>query len=203
MKLKMKRFLGILLSLALVLGMMSGMTLTAYAETTTGSITYKLDKGGLNQADDVVIDPQELSVGFEGRQWSAGSALTVEGTAHYRGATGENSIPQTRIRNLTGAKFSDNPEAGNTLTLTFSLKDGFTFSPSRVSFQAAVYGTDTGNITATVQAGENTVMIVDNGSVKRDGRNFTIQTYSGEVSGVTAKSDQPLNLNFSFLKLVY
>ena len=68
--------------------------------TTDGSpvsITYRLDKGGLNQADDAIITPNDLNAAFAGMTWTAGSSLTVENTKSYRGATGEANIPQTRI----------------------------------------------------------------------------------------------------------
>ena len=164
-----------------------------------GTITYKLDKGGLNQGDDAVMDPNELSAGFAGKSWTAGSSLTVEGTSSYQGASGESSITQTKIYNGTGASFSSTAVAENTLTLTLTPEDGFSFIPSKVSFQAARYGTDGGNIGASVDAGETHVVLVENGSVNRSGKTLTIASFSEEVSGVTATADTPLKVNFSFL----
>ena len=48
----------------------------------TGSIGYPLNKGGLNQGDDIVFTPNELAAGFAGKTWTAGSALTVENTVN-------------------------------------------------------------------------------------------------------------------------
>ena len=166
-----------------------------------GSITYKMDQGGVAQGDDAIMDPMELGAGFAAKQWKAGNMLTVEGTKSYRGAEGEANIPQTRIYNGTGASLSSTPEEDNTLTLTLTPEEGFTFVPSRLSFQAARYGTDGGTITASIAAGQTAMDIVSNGSVNRDGKSLTIQSYSEEVSGITAKADQPLKVNFSFLGL--
>jgi lysophospholipase L1-like esterase len=166
-----------------------------------GSIGYKLDKGGLNQGDDAVMDPNELSAGFAGKSWTAGSSLTVESTKSYRGASGEANITQTRIYNGTSASLSSTAGADNTLTLTLIPEDGFSFVPSRLSFQAARYGTDSGNISASVDAGDTHVGLVDNAGVTRDGKSLTIASFSEEISGVTATADKPLKVNFSFLGL--
>ena len=166
-----------------------------------GSLGYKLDKGGLNQGDDAVMDPNELSAGFAGKSWTAGSSLTVESTKSYRGASGEANITQTRIYNDTGASFPSTAGADNTLTLTLIPEDGFSFVPSRLSFQAARYGTDGGNISAAVEAGDTYVSLVDNAAVNRDGKSLTIASFSEEISGVTATADNPLKVNFSFLGL--
>jgi hypothetical protein len=167
----------------------------------TGFITYKLDKGGLNQGDDAIMEPNELSAGFVGKTWTAGNALTVENTLNYRGASGESNITQTRIYNGTGSSFPSSAGADNTLTLRLIPDDGFTFVPSRLAFQAARYGTDGGTITAAVEAGETQVVLVNNASVNRDGKNLTIASFSEEISGVTATADNPLLVKFSFLGL--
>ena len=166
-----------------------------------GSISYKLDKGGLNQGDDAVMEPNELSAGFAGKSWTAGSSLTVESTKSYRGVSGEANIPQTRIYNGTGASLATTASADNTLTLTLIPEDGFSFVPSRLSFQAARYGTDSGNIGAAVEAGDTYVSLIDNAAVNRDGKNLTVASFSEEISGVTATADKPLKVNFSFLGL--
>ena len=167
----------------------------------TGSIIYKLDKGGLNQGDDVTMDPNELAAGFVGKAWTAGSSLTVENTKSYRGATGEANIPQTRIYNGTDASFSSTAGSDNTLTLTLIPEDGFTFVPTKLSFQAARYGTDGGNIGASVDAGETHADLVTNAAVNRDGKGLTVASFSEEITGVTATADKPLKVNFSFLGL--
>jgi lysophospholipase L1-like esterase len=167
----------------------------------TGSITYKLDKGGLNQGDDAIMEPNELSAGFAAKKWSAGSALTVENTKSYRGASGEANIPQTRIYNGTTGSFPSSAGADNTLTLNLTPEDGFSFVPTKLSFQAARYGTDGGTITASVDAGETHADLVTNAGVNRDGKSLTIASFSEEITGITATADNPLKVNFSFLGL--
>ena len=178
-----------------------GQTKDASGVSITGSITYKLDKGGLNQGDDALMDPNELGAGFVGKTWTAGSALTVENTLNYRGASGESNITQTRIYNGTGNSFSSSAGADNTFTLKLTPEEGFSFVPSRLSFQAARYGTDGGNISAAVDAGETHVALVNNAGVNRDGKDLTIASFSEEITGVTATADHPLMVNFSFLGL--
>ena len=166
-----------------------------------GTISYTLDKGGLNQGNDAVFDPETLSAGFAGKVWTAGSALTVEGTSNYRGASGEANIPQTSIVNNTNSSLSSTAGADNTLTLTLTPEEGFSFVPSRVSFQAARYGTDSGNISASVVAGTTSVDLVTNQGVNRDGKSLTVASFSEEVSGITATADAPMKVNFSFIAL--
>lgn len=166
-----------------------------------GTITYKLDKGGLQQGDDVVMDPNELSAGFAAKTWKAGEALTVSGTQNYQGATGESNITQTAIVNNTGASFSSTAGADNTLTLTLTPEDGFSFVPSKLSFQAARYGTDGGKISASVDAGDTHADLVTNADVNRSGKSLTVASFTEAISGVTATADNPLKLNFSFLGL--
>ena len=179
----------------------SGQSKDAAGVNIPGTITYTLDKGGLSQGDDAVMNPNELSAGFAGKTWTAGSALTVEGTLNYQGASGEANITTTAIANKSGASLSSTAGADNTLTLTLTPEDGFSFVPSNVSFQAARYGTDGGNINLVVQAGATTQELVKNQAVNRGGKGLTIASFSEEVNGVTATADAPLKLNFSFLSL--
>ena len=166
----------------------------------TGSITYKLDKGGLNQGDDVVFDPETLSAGFVGKKWSAGASLTVDGTIQYVGQNNEKTT-QTKIYNDTGASFSSSCVEDNALTLTLTPEDGFTFVPSKVSFKAARYGTDGGNIGTAIRAGADEVVLVNNAPVNRGGKNLDIATFSEPVDGISATADKPLELSFYFLNL--
>ena len=179
----------------------SGQSKDAAGVNITGSVTYKLDKGGVNQGNDAVMNPNELSAGFAGKVWTAGSALTVENTVSYQGASGETNITQTRIYNGTGSSLSGSAGVDNTLTLTLTPEDGFSFVPTKLSFQAARYGTDGGNINATVDAGDTHVDLVSNQPVNRSGKSLTIASFSEEISGVTATADNPLKVNFAFLSL--
>ena len=167
----------------------------------SGTITYTLDKGGLNQGDDAVMSPNELSAGFAAKKWTAGNSLKVDGTLPYQGATGEANITTTAIQNVSGSSLPTTAGADNTMTLTLTPEDGFSFVPTKVSFQAARYGTDSGNINLSVEAGEASQELVKNASVNRGGKSLTIAAFSEEVNGVTATADKPLKLNFSFLGL--
>ena len=166
----------------------------------TGTITYKLNQGGLAQGNDVTFDPETLSAGFAGKVWKAGSALTVTGTSSYQGAAGEANITQTKIANNTGSSLSGSEGADNTLTLTLTPEDGFTFVPSKISFEAARYGTDGGNIGCSMEGKEKVVLITNSG-VNRGGKNLTIASFSEAVDGVVATAENPLKVNFSFLSL--
>ena len=165
-----------------------------------GTIAYALDKGGLSQGDDVVFTPNELSAGFAGKSWTAGSLLTVEGSTVYDDGT--NKTTQTRIYNaaektaLPGSATQD-----NTLTLTLTPEDGFSFVPSKVSFQASRFGTDGGKIGLTVEAGADSQVLVTDGDVNRSGKKLELKAFAEAVNGITATADNPLKLNFAFLGL--
>ena len=178
----------------------SGQTKDAAGVNITGTISYTLDKGGLNQGDDVVFDPETLSAGFAGKRWTAGSAVTVDGTIQYVGQNSE-TTNQTKIYNGTSGSFANSQSADNALTLTLTPEDGFTFVPSKVSFKAARFGTDSGNIGAAVKAGSDEVVLVANAAVNRGGKNLDIASFSETVDGITATADKPLELNFYFLNL--
>ncbi|MBO7051369.1 MAG: Ig-like domain-containing protein [Prevotella sp.] len=179
----------------------SGQSKDAAGVNITGNITYTLDKGGLTQGDDAVFDPETLSACFAGKSWSAGSALTVDGLSSYSGASDEAKITQTSIANKSGASLASTAGKDNTLTLTLTPEDGFSFVPSKLTFQAARYGTDGGNISASVDAGETHVDLVNNQGVNRGGKNLTIASFSEAIDGITATADNPLKVNFSFLGL--
>ena len=166
----------------------------------TGTIAYKLDQGGLNQGNDVVFDPEALSAGFAGKVWSAGSQLTVEGTNSYSGASGEANIIQTKVANNSGSQTAGSENVDNTLTLTLTPEDGFTFVPSKVSFEAARYGTDGGNIGCSIE-GKEKVTLITNAGVNRGGKGLTIAKFSEAVDGVVATAENPLKVNFSFLTM--
>ena len=178
----------------------SGQSKDAAGVNITGSLSYKLDKGGLNQGDDVVFDPETLSAGFVGKTWSAGSALTVDGTIQYVGKNSEKTN-QTKIYNGTSASYNSSRANDNALTLTLTPEDGFTFVPSKVSFKAARYGTDGGNIGAAVRAGNDEVVLVDNSAVNRGGKDLDIATFSEAIDGISATADKPMELSFYFLGL--
>ena len=178
----------------------SGQVKDAAGVNITGSVIYQLDKGGLAQGDDVTFNPETLSAGFAGKTWSVGSTLTVEGTIQYVGQN-EEKTNQTKIYNGTAGSLNSSRVDDNALKLTLTPEDGFTFVPSKVSFKAARYGTDSGNIGAAVKAGDEEVVLVDNKGVNRGGQKLDIATFSEAVDGITATADKPLELSFYFLGL--
>ena len=175
----------------------SGQSKDAAGVNITGSISYALDKGGLNQGSDAVMDPETLSAGFAGMSWTAGSQLTVSGTTVYQGADGAKTT-QTTVANKSGSQTAGSESADNTLTLTLTPEDGFTFVPTKVSFEAARYGTDGGYIGCSIQGKEEKVTLVTNGDVNRSGKSKPIASFGYTVDGVSADADNPLKLNFSF-----
>ncbi len=170
-----------------------------------GSITYKLDKGGLNQGDDAIFDPADMTAGIIGKTWTAGSGLEVSGTTVFRHTKNDNSTiqaTQTKITNNTGTAYGSAPADDNTLTLTITPEDGFNFVPSKVSFEAARYGTNSGNITAIISAGDNSADVCVNQAVARSDNNEDLTSFSKEgISNVVASGSEPLLVKFSFLGL--
>ena len=167
-----------------------------------GTITYTLDKGGLNQGDDAIIDPTEMSAGIAMKKWTAGSAITVSGTTDYQGATGESNIKQTKIAATNGTSSSAGKD--NTMTLTITPEDGYSFVPSKVSFQSARYGTDGGNIGVSIAAGDAEQELVSGSTnnVNRSGKSLTIASFAEPVTtSITATADNPLKVNFSFVSM--
>ena len=166
----------------------------------SGTISYTLSKGGLDQGDDAVMEPAEMAAGFAAKKWTAGSGITVENTLTYQG--NGTTTAQTRIKNHDSANsLPSTATADNTLTLTLTPEDGFSFVPTKVSFEAARYGTDSGNINLSIESGTNNETLVANQPVNRSNKKLDIATFSSEVSGITATADAPLKLNFAFLSL--
>ena len=177
----------------------SGQAKSAGGVEIEGTLTYPLDKGGLDQANDVTFSPEELSAGFAGKTMTAGSSLTVSGTVVYDSGTAKTT--QTKIYNDTGASFAGTPTADNTLTLTLTPEDGFSFVPTHISFEGARYGTDGGKLTVSVEAGKNSETVCNNKDVNRSGKGLEITAFNYDLSNLVSTSDNPLKVNFSFLSL--
>ena len=145
--------------------------------------------------------PEQLSVGFAGKTIEGGSLLTIadNGGLTWSGTT-DNGKKQTKVSNLSGSSLPSSAVDGNTITLTLTPEDGLVFMPSKVSFQAARYGTDGGTLTAVVSAiGE--AQICNNEGINRSGKSLELKTISSEVNGVTADASHPLKLKISVLGL--
>ena len=165
-----------------------------------GSILFKLDKGGTDQADDAIFSPDEMKAGFAAMKFTAGSALTMNGTTTYTGQNNEKTT-QTSIYNGTGASFAGDATDDNTLTLTLTPDDGYNFVPTKVSFEGARYGTDGGTLTVSIEAGNNKETLCEKAPVNRSGKSLDIAKFSYDVSNLVASFDEPLRLNFSFIGL--
>ena len=166
----------------------------------TGSISYSLDKGGTDQGDDAVYAPADLQTGFAAAKWTAGADLTLDGTVTYKGQN-EATTKMTKIYNATGASFSSAASSSNTLTLTLTPEDGFTFIPSKVSFQGARFGTDGGTLTVVAETGDQSETLCTNAGVNRSDRSLDIAAFSFDLSSLAATSSAPLRLKFSFIGL--
>ena len=160
-----------------------------------GTISYPLVDS------DPVFSPEEMTVGFVGKTVSYGNLLTVSanGGATWSGATSNGKV-QTKVANATGASFPTSAVDGNTILYTLTPEEGVVFIPSKVSFQAARYGTDGGTITASV-SGMGSAPICSNEGINRSGKGLDLKTISADVTGVSADAANPLTLAISVLGL--
>lgn len=166
----------------------------------TGSITYKLNKGGLAQGDDAEMEPAELAAGFSGKRFTAGSSLTVQDVITYRGVGGATTT-MTKIYNGTDGSFPSAATADNTLTLTLTPEDGYYFMPSSISFEGARFGTDGGKLTVWAETGDKKEELCTSADVNRDGKNLAIAHFDYLLTNLMATADEPLKLNFAFIGL--
>ena len=145
--------------------------------------------------------PEELSAGFAGKTMDSGQLLTVgeNGGLTWSGTT-DNGKTQTKVSNLTGTSLPASAVDGNTITLTLTPEDGLVFMPSKVSFQAARYGTDGGTITAAV-SGIGEAQICNNEGINRSGKGLELKTISTDINGVSADAAHPLKLKIAVLGL--
>ena len=147
MKMKKKRLLGILLTLALVLGLMPGMSLTAYADGHTHSFTYSADgatitatcnSAGCNLTDNKVTltivpnpvlyyndgQPKEASLeGLEAFNAATGKNISTDNIAYYKGDTNVTAqIKAGSGTSIKGATYTARLDVeGKRATVTFRL----------------------------------------------------------------------------------
>lgn len=172
----------------------------------SGTITYVLDKGGLNENnDDAVMNPNELNVGFAGKKWAydgTNEKVVIEGTT-FQGATGNTKMMQLRYNAATTETLSTVADDDCTISLTLTPEDGFSFVPSKVSFLAGKFNSGNPHLTFSVEAGETKQTLKDNVELNRSKTNPLVDpsSFSEELSGITATADKPLKLKFSFLNV--
>ena len=161
----------------------------------TGNITYTLVDA------EPVFNPETMTVGFTGKTVSYGSLLTVSGNGGttWNGTTSNGQV-QTKIANVTGSSLPSSPVDGNTVTFTLTPEDGVVFMPSKVSFNAARYGTDGGTITAVIE-GNGKATVFENADINRSGKGLELKNLSAGIEGVAADAQHPLLLKISVLGL--
>lgn len=170
-----------------------------------GSITYALDKGGLNQDDDAVFSPETLTAGFAGKKWTydgSNEKVVIEGTT-FQGASGNTPMMQLRYTGETTETLSTDANDDCTVTLTLTPEDGFSFVPSKVSFLAGKFNSGNPHLTFAVEAGDKSEILLDNVEINRSKASTLVDpsSFSNELNGYTAAADNPLKLHFSFLNV--
>ena len=184
----------------------SGQSKDAAGVNIPGTITYALDKGGLLQNDDdAVMDPTELSAGFAAKKWSydgTNEKVVIEGTT-FQGATGDTQMMQLRYDAATSETLSTVANDDCTVTLTLTPEDGFSFVPSKVSFLAGKFNSGNPHLTFAVETGDTKQTLKDNVELNRSKTTPRVDpsAFSEELSGFTATADNPLKLHFSFLNV--
>ena len=166
----------------------------------TGTITYKLDKGGTEQGDEAIMDPAEMAAGFIGKKFTKGDLLVMGSTVTYTGANNEKTV-MTSIKNQSGSGFPSAATDANTLTLTLTPEDGFYFMPSNISWEGARFGTDGGTLTVSAETGDKKEELCTAAPVNRSGKNLDIAKFSYQLTNLMATANEPLKLNFSFIGL--
>ena len=175
----------------------SGQSKDAAGLNVDGSITYTLADGSVDT--DPTMTPQELSAGFIGKKWTAGSSLTVGGVTTYDSGSAKTNM--LKIYNGTNGSFASTATDDNTLTLTLTPDDGFYFMPSKISFEGARFGTDGGTLTVVAEAGDKSEELCTAANVNRSGKKLDIATFNYELSSLVATNANPLKLKFSFIGL--
>ncbi len=171
-----------------------------------GTITYKLDKGGLNENNDQeIITPNELSAGFAGKKWDyegTNEKVVIEGTT-FQGASGNTPMMQLKFTGKTDETLSTVADDDCTISLTLTPEDGFSFIPSKVSFLAGKFNSGNPHLTFAVEAGDTKKTLKDNVELNRSKTTPLVDpsSFSEELSGFTATADAPLKLKFSFLNV--
>lgn len=170
-----------------------------------GSITYALDKGGLNQDDDAVFSPETLGAGIAGKAWTydgSNEKVVIEGTT-FMGASGDTKMMQLRYNAATSETLSTTDDKNCTVSFTLTPADGYSFIPSNVSFLAGKFNSGNPRLTFAVEAGDKSEKLLDNVDINRSKVTPRVDpsSFSNELNGYTATADNPLKLHFSFLNV--
>jgi len=171
-----------------------------------GTITYKLDKGGLNENNDqAVVDPFELTAGFTAMKWAydgTNDKVVIEGTT-FQGATGNTPMMQLKYTGATTETLSTVADDDCTVSLTLTPESGFQFVPSKVSFLAGKFNSGNPHLSFSVESGDTRQELLNNVELNRSKTDPRVDpsAFSEALSGITATNDNPLKLRFSFLNV--
>jgi len=183
----------------------SGQSKDAAGVNITGTITYTMEKGTLDQGDDAVMNPTELNAGFAAKKWSYdGDADVTIGGMNFIGTDEVNTkMTALTFNGATSETLSTTADKNCTLTLTLTPEDGFTFVPTKVSFLAGKFNSGNPHLTFAVEAGTVSNTILNNVELNRSKTTPRVDpsSFTEALNGYTATSDSPLKLHFSFLNV--
>ncbi len=161
------------------------------------SVTWAFGKGTAGQKPD--YDPYEANAYFTGDTITLGAEMGFYGTASWIGATGAATF--TSIKNMTSGSNSSSPVAGNTLTFTTCMTNGGVFIPTKLTFDAARFGTDGGKWQVSVCCGSDELVLGRDFVPNRSGKNNDLSQYSYDINGLAADAESPLKVKFSIYEL--
>jgi len=163
--------------------------------TLTGTISYPFNTAAPR---DYKLSDETMAVGFANISYSIGSSIVDAGTRSYTGGVGNGTV-FAKFNASTSGTPSSASEA-NAITFSITPADGFTFVPTGLSFQAARAGTNGGNISCSATSGTTSVDVTDASYVLNTDKNSQdINTFEGEISGIGATTDKPLNVTIYML----
>ena len=138
----------------------------------SGTLLWKFNTGAAGQTG---ICSEELADAIELSSVAIGSNLSYTGTRTLGGS------PLTGIQPLVDNEATAND--GNALTFAFTVRDGYLFKPTKLSFTAARIGTDGGRMDLFWQNADGKTEIESSLQPERND-NFT--SYNESINGVAA-----------------
>lgn len=161
--------------LSLCMCAMTAMAQTADNEAT--SVKWALDEGIATPT--VVFNPTATQAFVAKTSMTVGQELSVNGIA-----TTTEGLKQTYFKqSKKGAASSD----ANAVCFLIEPQHGIAFTPTRVSFKAARWVTDTGNIDAVWVNGDgSTKSLLSGDRPNRDGSDAGVSSYSFDITGTKA-----------------
>lgn len=135
---------------------------------------------------------------FSSSSLSWGTNLTYKDAANVLVRDSGESSTQTRF---ASASKVNAPSEEAALTFVINISEGYTFTPSNLSFEASRYGTGDGQLTVDIVAGDRTINLFqnqkpprDNGTTAKDEdasfAGLKFYTYSSNIEGLQDLSGQ-------------